>query len=50
LHEAHAAIEAWLGAHALKPAGDPWEVYVTDPGEVPNPAEWQTLVVWPTNE
>ena len=50
LHGAHAAIEAWLGEHALKPAGDPWEVYVTDPGEVPNPAEWQTEVVWPTNE
>jgi len=24
-----------------KPAGAPWESYVTDPGEVPNPAEWE---------
>jgi effector-binding domain-containing protein len=29
-------------------AGDgPWEVYLTDPGSVPDPADWLTEVVWP---
>ncbi len=50
LHNAHAAIEAWFERNALRSAGAPWEVYLTDPGEVPNPAEWQTEVICPLHE
>jgi AraC family transcriptional regulator len=28
-------------------AGAPWETYLTDPAEVPDPAEWRTEVVYP---
>jgi effector-binding domain-containing protein len=28
-------------------AAGPWEVYLTDPGRVPDPADWVTEVVWP---
>jgi AraC family transcriptional regulator len=49
LPQAHAVIEAWLAENSLRPAGAPWEVYLTDPGELPNPAEWQTEVIWPTD-
>ena len=47
LHEAHAALETYLHEQGLQAGGAPREIYVTDPGEVPNPADWKTLVVWP---
>lgn len=47
LTDAHGAVERWIEAQGLEPDGPPWEVYVTDPGEVPNPDEWKTEVVWP---
>lgn len=47
LREAHVAIEAWLKENQLQPSGGPWEVYLTDPGQVPDPADWETEVVWP---
>jgi AraC family transcriptional regulator len=47
LHDAHAAVERWLADNELEPAGDPWESYLTDPGEVPDPADWKTEIVWP---
>lgn len=50
LNKAHSAIEAWIATNALTAAGDPYEVYLTDPVEVPDPAEWLTEVIWPTAE
>ena len=47
LPSAYAAIEKWLEEEGLESAGAPWESYVTDPGEVPDPAEWQTEIYWP---
>lgn len=47
LEKAHEAMESWLVEHGETAAGAPWEVYVTDPGEVPDPAEWLTEVNWP---
>ncbi|MEM9566533.1 MAG: helix-turn-helix domain-containing protein, partial [Actinomycetota bacterium] len=47
LGDAHVAIERWIEARGSKAAGAPWEVYLTDPGEVPDPADWQTEVLWP---
>jgi AraC family transcriptional regulator len=50
LGDTHAAIERWLDANRLEPAGAPWEVYVTDPGERPDPATWETEVIYPVRE
>ena len=50
LSEAYAALETWMSANGLKPAGDAWEVYLTDPGEVPDQADWQTEINWPVSE
>jgi AraC family transcriptional regulator len=47
LHEAYAAIEAWIEAEKLTPAGAPWEYYVTDPAQYPDPKDWKTDVFWP---
>ena len=47
LREAYSALERWMADNGRKPGGAPWEVYLTDPGEVPNPKEWQTKVAWP---
>ncbi len=47
LSEAHAAIQQWVEEHGFKTAGAPWESYVTDPGEFPDPKDWKTEVIWP---
>jgi AraC family transcriptional regulator len=47
LPEVYAAIERWIKAEGLSAAGAPWECYVTDPGEVPDPKDWKTEVFWP---
>jgi len=50
LPEAHAALEGWLESRDLRAAGAVWEVYVTDPGQVPDPSEWKTEVICPLAE
>lgn len=47
LGDAHIALDKWIDSHSLKGSGGPWEIYLTDPAEVPDPAEWKTQVVWP---
>jgi AraC family transcriptional regulator len=47
LNEAHAAVQIWIEQNGLRAAGAPWEIYVTDPAEVPDPAEWRTAIFWP---
>lgn len=47
LREAYDALASWIAAQGHRSAGAPWEVYWTDPGEVPDPAEWKTEVFWP---
>ena len=47
LTEAYAALEQWMDAHGLTPAGAPWECYLNDPSEHPNPKDWKTEVFWP---
>lgn len=47
LAAAYGALEAWMEEQDRKPAGAPWEVYRTDPGETPDPAAWKTEVLWP---
>jgi effector-binding domain-containing protein len=47
LHEAYAAIEQWMRAQGVRSGGAPWEDYVTDPAEHPDPKDWRTEVIWP---
>lgn len=47
LPDAHAAIEQFVAEHALEKAGAPREIYLTDPGEVPDPKDWKTQIIWP---
>jgi AraC family transcriptional regulator len=47
LSDTHAAIERWIEANGYRVGGSPWEQYVTDPAEHPDPADWRTEVYWP---
>lgn len=47
LGDSHMALERWMAANGWQPAGAPWEVYLTDPGEVPDPKDWETQILWP---
>lgn len=47
LTDAYTAVDKWLAANGLLPADALWESYLTDPGEVPDPAEWKTQIFWP---
>lgn len=47
LTEAYAALERWIEQNGLRPAGAPWEDYITDPAEFPDPKDWKTEVCWP---
>lgn len=50
LAESYAAIERWITEHGARPGGPPWEVYITDPAEHPDPADWRTEIYWPLAE
>jgi effector-binding domain-containing protein len=41
------AITDWITSQNAAPVGDPWEVYLSDPGAQPDPAQWQTQIVQP---
>ena len=47
LAEAHVAMGAWLDQTGRQLAGPPWEVYLTDPSQVPDPEGWRTEIVYP---
>jgi AraC family transcriptional regulator len=47
LRETYAAVERWMEDRGERPGGPPWEVYVTDPGDYPDPKDWRTEVYWP---
>ena len=46
LPETFVAMERWVEAQGYRPNGAPWESYVTDPGEHPDPADWRTAHRW----
>ena len=50
LQETYAAMERWMQQQGVRAAGAPWESYITDPAEDPNPATWRTDVFWPISE
>jgi AraC family transcriptional regulator len=47
LQGAYAALEQWMAANGTPPAGAPWEAYLNDPADHPNPQDWKTEVCWP---
>ena len=47
LGQSWGALEGWMQENGRGPGGAAWEVYWTDPGEVPDPAEWRTELVMP---
>ena len=47
LGESHVALDRWLANAGHTAAGPPWEVYLTDPGEVPDPKDWKTEILLP---
>ncbi|BDC51721.1 hypothetical protein F183_A40360 [Bryobacterales bacterium F-183] len=47
LQDAYGALEQWIAANGHEPAGAPWEVYLNDPGDHPDPKDWQTELFWP---
>ncbi|GIE99968.1 AraC family transcriptional regulator [Paractinoplanes rishiriensis] len=47
LPESYQEIEKWMREQGLSAAGAPWETYLTDPGERPDPATWETEIVQP---
>ena len=50
LPETYAAIEKWMQANGVRAGGAPWESYLTDPTQHPDPADWRTEVYWPLVE
>jgi AraC family transcriptional regulator len=47
LTETYVAMERWMEANGARPGGAPWESYITDPADHPDPADWRTEVYWP---
>ncbi len=47
LPQTWAALVKWIGAEGLRPAGAPWEVYLTDPGAEPDSSKWRTQIFFP---
>ncbi len=50
LAETYAALERWIEAKGYRTGGAPWESYITDPADLPDPADWRTEVYWPLEE
>ena len=36
-----------MESNGVPAAGAPWESYITDPAEYPDPKDWKTEVCWP---
>jgi effector-binding domain-containing protein len=47
LSETYDGLATWMTAGGHAAGEGPWEVYLSDPGLVPDPADWETEVIWP---
>lgn len=47
LAKTYAAVEEWMEENKLTKSGAPWEWYITDPGQFPDPKDWKTEVFYP---
>ena len=50
LSETYAEMERWMENNGMRPGGAPWESYVTDPAEHPDPSNWRTEIYWPLGD
>lgn len=50
LSETYAEMERWMDKNGLRPGKAPWESYITDPAEHPDPAHWRTEIYWPLGD
>lgn len=41
------ALGTWIERSTREANGGPWELYLTDPGSEPDPANWLTQICWP---
>jgi effector-binding domain-containing protein len=47
LAAAYGELADWIAERGEEPAGDPWEVYHSDPAKEPDPERWRTEIVMP---
>ena len=47
MRPAYQALVSWVSEHGGELAGDPWEVYFSDPSTEPDPATWRTQIIQP---
>ena len=47
LQESYVALQRWIEANGYRVGGAPWESYITDPADLPNPDDWRTEIYWP---
>ena len=47
LGETYTEMERWVEKNGFTLGGAPWESYITDPAEHPDPAQWRTEIYWP---
>ena len=45
----HEKIQKWVEDHGFELIGAPMELYLTDPGQDPNPENWLTRICYPVN-
>ena len=46
MKDGYEALHKWIGENNKKITGNPWEVYVTDPGMEKDTAKWQTDIYY----
>jgi effector-binding domain-containing protein len=44
---AYQALTLWMQEHGHESAGAPCESYLVGPGQVPDPAEYRSEILWP---
>jgi AraC family transcriptional regulator len=47
LSQSFGAMERWTVERGARVVGPPWELYLTDPGAVPDQADWRTEIYFP---
>jgi AraC family transcriptional regulator len=47
LADTYAAMNRWAEQNGFEVGAAPWESYITDPAEHPDPASWRTEIYWP---
>lgn len=47
LGRSYTALSSWIEEQGLETSGAPREIYVTDPEETPDPADYVTEIAWP---